>query len=297
MAVEADPAELEQLANLSEITSVEEDKLAKVSLAESVPLIGGPAAWDSGYSGVGQTVAILDTGVDKTHLFLAGKVVSEACYSSNYPPEGATSICPGGVTESTADGSALPYAGTCPTGECDHGTHVAGIVAGTGGNFSGVAKDASLIAIQVFSRFDNPAACGSTAPCTMSYQSDEILGLERVYALRNTYNIASVNMSLGGGRYYDQSTCDSDNSSMKTAIDNLRAAGIATVIAAGNESYLDSMSEPACISSALSVGATWDEANWIDPWCSSGSSYTSVDQIACYSNSAAFLNLLAPGSA
>jgi subtilisin family serine protease len=85
MAVTADPAELEQLANLPEISSLEEDRLAEPSLAESVPLIGGTAAWSSGYTGAGVTVAVLDTGVDKTHGFLTGKVVSEACYSSNVP--------------------------------------------------------------------------------------------------------------------------------------------------------------------------------------------------------------------
>lgn len=291
MAIAADPAELEQLANLPEITSIEEDRLAEPSLAESVPLIGGTTAWSSGYTGAGQTVAILDTGVDKTHPFLTGKVVSEACYSTNYAPQGATSVCPGGVTSSTAVNSAMPYAGTCPAGGCDHGTHVAGIAAGKGASYSGVAKDASLIAVQVFSRFDSTTQC-TTSPCVMSYTSDQILGLERVYALRDTYSVAAVNMSLGGGRYYDQSSCDAAAGSIKTAIDNLRAVNIATVIASGNNSYPDSMSTPGCISSAVSVGATWDTAGW-----TCGGVASSVDQVACYSNSVSFLNLLAPGSA
>ncbi len=289
MAIEADPAELETLASLPEITSIEEDRLAAPSLAQSVPLIGGATAWGSGYTGAGQTVAILDTGVDKIHTFLTNKVISEACYSSTYAPGGSTSVCPGGVTSSTAAGSAMPYAGTCPAGECDHGTHVAGIVAGAGVSYSGVAKDALLIAIQVFSRFDGLANC---SPCAMSYSSDQILGLQRVYALRNTYNIAAVNMSLGGGRYYNQSACDSDNLSTKTAIDNLRSVNIATVISSGNDHYSDSMGAPGCISSAVSVGATWDTSGWI---CDGVPA--SVDQIACYSNSVSFLNLLAPGSA
>ena len=292
MAVAADPTELEQLANLPEVSSLEEDRLAAPSLAESVPLIGGTAAWSTGYTGAGETVAVLDTGVDKTHGFLTGKVVAEACYSSNVPSQRATSICPGGVTASTAAGSAMPYGGTCPAGDCDHGTHVAGIAAGKGASFSGVAKDASLIAIQVFSRFDSTTQCGGASPCVMSYTSDEILGLERVYALRDIYSIAAVNLSLGGGRYYDQSSCDAANTSFKAAVDNLRAANIATVIAAGNDGYPDSMSSPGCISSAVSVGATWDTAGWT---CNGVA--TSVDQVACYSNSASFLSLLAPGSA
>ena len=203
----------------------------------------------------------------------------------------------GGVTQSTADGSGVNYTGNCPPLLCGHGTLVAGIAAGKGSSFSGVAKDASLIAINVFSFINDPATCGGWgSTCTLTYTSDLLKGLQRVYELRNTYNIASVNMSLGGGRYYDRATCDASHSSIKTAIDNLRAAGIATVISSGNDGYLDSISEPACISSAISVGSTWDVDNGMDPWCTPGPSNSSVDQVACYSNSASFLDLLAPGS-
>ena len=55
----------------------------------------------------------------------------------------------------------------------------------------GVAPEAGIIAIQVFSR-DGDVWPGA-------WSSDLIKGLERVYELRNTYTIASVNMSLGGG--------------------------------------------------------------------------------------------------
>ena len=287
MAMEVTPAELEELAKLTEITSIEEDRLARPTLAQSVPLIGGTTAWGMGYTGAGWTVAILDTGVEKTHPFLSGKVVSEACYSTNNAVQGASTICPGGATASTAVGSAVPYAsGVCPAGECDHGTHVAGIAAGNGASlpgigYSGVAKAASVVAVQVFSRF-TASACGAASPCAMSYTSDQILGLQQVYALRNTYNIAAVNMSLGGGSYSSPNSCDADNLSQKAAIDNLRAVNIATVISSGNESTTSSIAAPGCISSAVSVGATWDSG--------------SVDTVASYSNSAWFLSLLAPGS-
>ncbi len=299
MAMEVTPAELETLAGLTEITSIEEDRLSAPHLAQSVPLIGGTAAWASGYTGAGQTVAILDSGVDGTHPFLAGKVVSEACYSSSSSGSFGTisPLCPGGVTSSTAAGSAMPYAsGVCPTGECDHGTHVAGIAAGAGASFSGVAKDASVIAVQIFSRVDSVLSCGGPSPCVSSFDSDLIRGLERVYALRTTYSIAAVNMSVGGGNSSNQSTCDSDNASTKAAIDNLRAANIATVISSGNDGYTSSMSAPGCISSAISVGATWDVAGQPNSCSGNDLGTSSVDAIACYSNSASFLNLLAPGS-
>jgi len=274
-AVDVDAAALEALANLPFVTQIEENGLHKVNLDLSTPRIGAPLVWARGFDGSGIAVAVLDSGVQKTHPFLQGKVISEACYSTNNAYEGSVSLCPGGVSQSTALDSAMPYlSGVCPPSVCDHGTHVAGIISGgTGLGLSGVAPGASLIAIQVFSYFpqDNDI---------YTWSSDYILGLERVYALRNTYPIAAVNMSFGGSSYSDQNSCDIQNQAVKAAIDNLRSVNILSVIASGNLGSSTSISRPACISSAVSVGATDDS-----------------DQVASYSNSADFLTLLAPGSA
>lgn len=291
MSLTVTPEELDILQQAPEVISIQEDKTSEPTLNYSVPHIGGDIAWGQGYSGAGQTVAVLDSGVDKNHPFLAGKVVSEACYSTANASQGIQSLCPGGVTSSTAPGSGMH----CTLPGCDHGTHVAGIVAGKGDSFSGVAKDANLIAMQVFSKLTNSQACGGPASCHRTFTSDWIKGLERVLVLKNSFSIAAVNMSLGGSRYYNQSACDADNLAAKAAIDNLRSVGIATIIASGNNGYPDSLSFPACISSAVSVGSTWARA---------GESYSGVcfefnsklDQISCFSNSAPFLNLLAPGS-
>lgn len=276
LALRVNTDELAALVADGNVISIQEDRINKPLLPQSVPLIGGANLVAEGATGSGQVVAVLDTGVDKTHSFLTGKVVSEACYSSNYAPHNATTVCPGGVTESTATGSGVP----CSVNGCDHGTHVAGIVAGRGtidgAAATGVAPDAGIIAVQVFSRFDNDADCDGNAPCARTYDSDWMKGLERVYNLRNTYNIAAVNMSLGGGQYFN--TCDVELTAQKALIDNLRSVGIATIIASGNEGYVNSIGSPACISTAVSVGAT-----------------TKNDQVARYSNSASFLTLLAPG--
>ena len=286
MAMTVDSATLKALAESSGVVSIEEDVPVRASDAESwnMALIGAGELHTADVTGTGMTMAILDTGVDSTHPYLDGAVVSEACYSSNDPEYSATSICPGGATELTTTGSAMPYGGTCPAGECDHGTHVAGIAAGRSGVAGspgpGVAPGANIIAIQVFSRFDSVTWCGASSPCAMSFFSDEIKGLERVYELRETYTIASANMSLGGGEYSSQGVCDSENRSIKSAIDTLRKAGIATVISAGNDDLCGAMGAPGCISSAISVGAT-----------------TNLDTVASYSNSASFLKVLAPGSA
>lgn len=161
VGLEANAAAIQALSADPGVTTIQEDGLNQISLDESIPLIGGNANGSFGSTqrtGAGQTVAVLDTGVMRTHTFLANKVVSEACYSTTSAADGATAFC---QTGSTAVGSGV----NCPVSisGCDHGTHVAGIVAGKGANgitFNGVAKDANIIAIQVFSRFDIPE-CGT----------------------------------------------------------------------------------------------------------------------------------------
>ncbi len=280
LAFETNAAALEQMKADEQVESIEEDELAAPTLAESTRLVGATNAWSMGFSGSGQAVAVLDTGVDKNHPFLGGKVVSEACYSTTYAPGNATSICPGGVNSVEA-GSGV----NCPStvAGCAHGTHVAGIVGGRGTNVSGVAKDANIISIQVFSSINDTTSCGSDpVPCALSYTSDQLRALERVRVLSDSMTIAAVNMSLGGGQY--AANCDAQSSSTKAIIDTLRSLRIATVIASGNDGYTSALSSPACISSAVSVGSIDD-----------GSYSTTANAVSSFSNSSPLLSLLAPG--
>lgn len=280
VALEIDAAGLRSLRNAPEATSLEEDLVVQPLLAESTGVIGAQNAWAAGFSGQGQTVAIIDSGVDKTHPFLAGKVVSEACYSANSAT--SDSLCPGGLTSSIQPGSAAP----CP--ECGHGTHVAGVVAGKGTSFSGVARDANLIAIQVFHREKSATTCGSgSAPCLQANWSDLLAALNRVYQLSSQFQIAAVNMALGTGRY--SSFCDFANPSITDAINTLASVRVATVIATGNDGYNDSIESPACISSAIRVGSTDDGSR------DDNGSPTTKDQVTEFSNIATIVDLLAPG--
>ena len=272
VALDVDNQDFSALLNHPGVLEIYEDKLHAASLSESVPIIRANAAWASGYTGSGWSVAILDTGVDKTHPFLANKVVSEACYSTEMAGV-SSSLCPGGALSSTEPNSGL----YCTLPGCTHGTHVAGIAAGSGTSFSGVAKSANIIAIQVFSRFDSTYCSPFAPPCIMAWSSDIMKGLERVYTLSSSFRIASVNLSLGGGYYTEP--CDSDP--MKSIIDKLRAESIATVIASGNSGFTNALSSPACISSAISVGSTND---------------TGTQGVSYFSNSASFLTFLAPGN-
>ena len=282
MAMTVDAGTLSALLASDAVTGVYEDKVSRPTLDKSVPRIGAAELRPAGITGKGVAVAVLDTGVDKLHPFLKGSVISEACYSSTEKTDKVTSLCPGKVEESILDGSAMPYAGACPMGHCGHGTHVAGIVAGRSGVSKspgpGVAPGVGIIAIQVFSRHDSKDDCDH-APCIQSYDSDQISALERVRALQGTYNIAAVNMSLGGGQY-TKNCDDGDEAAIKAIIDTLILSGTATVVSTGNEDYCGSMGAPACVSTAISVGAT-DKDDAIDD----------------YSNSATFMTLLAPGSA
>jgi len=286
LAMTVDRATLETLLASDEVAGIQEDvPVPPMEAGWDIERIGADTLQAKGITGNGVSVAVLDTGVDKNHPYLAGAVVSEACYSTTDAGHSCVSLCPGGASESTAIDSALPYGtGLCPAGECDHGTHVSGTVAGRNGVVGspgpGVAPEAGIIAIQVFSLFNSEDYCGSGIDsCVLSWSSDQIKGLERVYALDGTYSIAAANMSLGGGAYSSAADCDASNSATKAAIDNLRGAGIATVISSGNEGMCRAMAAPGCISTAVSVGAT--DIN---------------DMVADYSNSASFLSLLAPGS-
>jgi subtilisin family serine protease len=276
MTLEVDEYELGRLAELPEVVSIHEDKLFSPLLDNSVPQIGADLAWTGGYTGYGQVIAVLDTGIDSSHGALAGKVVDEACFSTTNSLDSATSLCPDGAEEQVGAGSGINCNDILG---CDHGTHVAGIAAADHSRYAGVAKDADLMAIQVFSRIDNLFTCFLFPPCLAAYTSDVISGLEYVYEQRDTYNIAAVNMSLGGQSYSSPEECDNDNVALKAAIDNLRTVGIATVIASGNDGFTDAISSPACISSAISVGAA-----------------TGSDGVADFSNSASWLTSLAPGT-
>ena len=264
-----------------DVLDVQYDFIEQITLAQSTALIQSTTTTASGDAGAGWSVAILDTGVERSHPFFGNRVAYEACYSHTVWGQSQT-LCPGGVNPLGADEQHGPFAAMPCSGVsgCDHGTHVAGIAAGSGASFNGVAPAANILAFQVFSRFD-ASQCDGAAPCVMSFSSDQIRALERVFALRSTYNIAAVNLSLAGGLFWSQADCDAANSAKKAAIDQLRSVGIATVIAAGNDGVTTYLSAPGCISTAVSVGATTNS-----PWPS----------MSDFSNSAPFLHLLAPGS-
>lgn len=266
VAAAVSASDLERIAADSRVAHVELDRVTPINLAQSVPLIGADRTRMNGWTGLQRTVAVLDSGVQYNHpFFAAGVIRGSSCHSTT--GSGYTSLCPNGEASQYGGNAGINCTGN---DDCIHGTHVAGIVAGNRPNnvpAYGVAPRAGIYSIQVFSR---PSAGHLGA-----FTSDIIAGLQDVYAVRTSQSIAAANLSLGGGIY--SGNCDDE--SIKLAIDQLRAAGVATVIAAGNDGVTDGVSFPACVSTAIAVGST-----------------TKSDVISDFSNMGSLVDVMAPGS-
>jgi hypothetical protein len=286
-AVNVSKAELDALAANPLVTAIHLDKANQPTLLQSVPLIGMTAAYGLGATGAGQAVAVVDTGVQSNHEFVAGKVVMEACFSNSGGGAGGFSLCPNGQASQSGTGAADPTTAECinsGTSLCIHGTHVAGIAAGNNTNpgggkpANGVAKSAKIVAVQVFTRFNDTTNCGANAPCVLAFDSDLISALgwlvQNALTPAAGVSLASANMSLGGGS--STGTCDSDP--VAPSIDSLRSVGVVTAIAAGNNGFTSAISSPGCISTAVAVGST-----------------DKTDVISSFSNMSAQVALMAPG--
>lgn len=286
LALTIDAGELATLRTRPDVASITLDRVRRASATQSsLGAIGVPTVWAQGTTGTGEAVAVIDTGVDKNHPYLAGKVVAEACFTTAVPGR-STGVCPGAdPTFSTAPGAGMPCPFATSGDDCDHGTHVAGIIAGSNGPANaptGAAPATSIIAIQVFSKFTSESDCGAgNAPCASAFDSDIIAALDYASSLVGNLpgglDLAAANLSLGGG---SPTNVACDDEPHKLSIDALRAQGVATVVASGNNGAKNGVDSPACISTAISVGAT---------------SNTGAT-VASYSNSAPLLSVLAPGS-
>jgi len=271
--LDAPRSALNRLANHPLAANVAEDALAMPHLSGSVALIHADLAQQEA-NGAGVAIAIVDTGVDAAHPFLGGRVIAEACFSTNNSAQGATSLCPGGGSQAFGPGAAAP----CSLSNCDHGTHVAGIAAGDGG----IAPGASIIAVQVFSKIASCSAFSLPSPCALSYVSDQLRAFDWLASTAFTPPLAIVNLSLGVGTFTSVAACDASpiGTAMFPAIARLRNQGVTTVASSGNNGATNALSLPGCLSNVVSVGAT---------------TKTNPEQVASFSNSAPFLTLLAPG--
>ena len=174
------------------VRAVHADEPVRAHMDESVDYVNAPAAWqDPGVTGAGQSVAVLDTGIDWTH-----------------PMFGADVTPPSDLHEK------VKHYETWTAGHHDahgHGTHVAGTAAGASkygdtllgpARFDGPAKDADIWAYKVLS----DAGTGLTQSVVMGIESAAARGAD------------VQNLSLGSD--------DGDPSSPTSrAVNNATAAG------------------------------------------------------------------------
>ncbi len=274
VALEVNEEALSVLSSLPTVTSIVED-VAVPPVLGSDDSRAVSQVWTGDDNGNGRSIAVLDTGVEAGHPYLGGRVVTEACYSTTSSSHKSTSLCPSSLDSQLGAGAASPT-GCADIAGCDQGTHVAGIAAGSGTEFYGVARAADIIAMQVFSRFEDPEACGGSTSCLKSFASDQLEAFQRVADLSSEYAIASVYLSPGTGRYSQR--CDTVHPAFTAMIETLRSIGIATVVPAGDDGLPDATTFPGCLSSAITVGAT-----------------TSSGQLAAFSNRSEWVDLVAPG--
>lgn len=217
--------DLRQLDGITEdpnVAVVWSDLPVYALLDESVPLVHAPDVWEMGFTGSGIRVAVVDTGVDGQHPDLVGRVVEE----KDFTGEGA------------GDGNG-------------HGTHVAGIVAGSGaasdGKYRGVAPDALILSARVL------GSGGS------GQQSWVMAGIE--WAVGRGVKV--INMSLGGPPEPGDGT-----DALSAQVDAAVRAGVVCCVAAGNSGRAgnSTVGSPGAAREAITVGATvgdpahgWDE--------------------------------------
>jgi uncharacterized repeat protein (TIGR01451 family) len=150
----------------------------------------------------------------------------------------------------------------------------------------GVAPSSKIAALNVF---DNTGG---------ALVSDIISAINWAITNRTTFNIVAINMSLGGPTKFT-TPCTNLTDWSVTPIANAKNAGITVTVASGNSSFTDGISSPACAPAAISVGAVYDSNVGPVTWATTPNctdSVTSADKVTCFSNSANFLTMLAPGA-
>ena len=191
-------------------------------------LVGANVFWEHGYRGENVVVAVIDTGIDKNHPELEGKVIAEKSFVRKYFGYGVDD-------PSTRD-------------DIGHGTACSGIIAGRGidPRGQGMAPEALLMNAKIFTRLESgaPIAAIIAAIEWAAYGPD---------GEPNTGDEADViNMSLGGGEIY--------NSPLWLAVKRATELGVVVSISAGNEgeNQIASMSigDPGNSPWAITVGAT-----------------------------------------
>lgn len=175
--------------------------------------LNATSVWALGHTGAGVTVAVIDSGVRPEQPGVEGSQII--------------------ASVDLVSGSGLP---DDPGG---HGSHVAGIVAGRGTDWSGVAPGAKIASVRVID--------GSGT----AYKSTIVRGIQWAIQNRKAYNIRVINLSLGA-----PATTSYINDPMAGAVEVAWRVGIVVVASAGNRGpSAGTISTPGFDPYVITVGA------------------------------------------
>src|SRR5262245_61025749 len=208
------------LANRGDVEWITVDGVRKMHQSDSSAqkaqmLIHSDQANAIGFTGAGQSIAILDTGVDYTVTEMGGGAFPNAKVVAG---------------QDFGDNDADPM-------DCEgHGTSVAAVAAGP----TGVAPDATIVALKVV----------KGASCDEAEDSDILAAVNWAITNQATYAISTINLSFGGAPTDGQphGYCDDIYPQYVAAIDSANAAGIVFVASSGNDALSNAIAAPACVS-------------------------------------------------
>ncbi|MEO0592083.1 MAG: S8 family serine peptidase [Myxococcota bacterium] len=291
ISMELTAAQVQELANSPDVVSIEMMEVYYKTEPQAHPLTGVDLSQNAGYLGQGVTVAVIDDGIQADHPAFGSQ--------SGFP----TAKIIGGADFGDNDSD--------PRNDCSgqsHGTNVSGIIAGNGGGITGVASEASL----VFVKIQSSGICGQSA-----LDGDLVGAIDWIVSNRANFGIDIINMSLGGGQFSSVGACEASSPALTNVLELAEASGIATLSSSGNSGLCEQLGRPACLGSVISVGATYDAdvgspgycvspgacvATQSNPACSPAGlvaafdDATFADKVTVYSNSAPFLDILAPSN-
>ena len=217
--------EIRHISGVDNVFVAERHELIEPLLTNSVPTVGGNMMQTNGYSGKGQVVSVIDTGLDMNHEAFKASVDNPKYSKSDITEFIQTrSLTIGKLSPDVLyHGSKIPYtfdyAGNDynVSGGRSHGTHVAGIVgANSGDEVTGVAPDCQLLIMKVFG--DNSSG---------AYDDDILAALDDSVKL----GADVINMSLGSTSGFSTAA----GKTMRDVYQRVKDAGIMLVCAAGND--------------------------------------------------------------
>lgn len=280
-------ADADRLRTMDGVRAVTEDFPVSIMLNDSLQQVRGTQTHIAGAglaaTGASVRVCVIDTGIDSDSVMYALRIDAAAGYDFFNNDSN-------------------------PEDDHGHGSHVAGILLGSADTptdvgcgeefFAGVAPESTLIGVKALNF--NGAGLASHLIAAINHCASPTLPGGPAHV---------INISAGGGQF--TGTCDTNL--VAAAANNAVAAGLVVVAAAGNGSFVNALSAPACGSQVISVGATYDRdypncqflnQNFFS-FCVAATTFGCIqtcvdnpplaDQRCCFSNRSALLDVTAPG--